>query len=201
MRPIIEPNFYWDFGPKSPSGPGKGAAIFSNCERLEIFVGGKHVVTVTPDRANFPNLEHPPFFCDLECDGGRSPELRIEGYVGDRLALSRSFSSDTTKDTLSLRTDDRELVADGSDATRLVFQVADKFGAARAFGGGQVAFELTGPGSIVGDNPFDLEPSGGVGAVWIKSAPGGAGRVRVTATHSSLGKKSVDIVVRRARRV
>jgi beta-galactosidase len=28
---VIHPNFYWDFGPKSPNGPGKHAAIFSNC--------------------------------------------------------------------------------------------------------------------------------------------------------------------------
>jgi len=199
VRPIIQPNFCWDFGPKSPNGPGKGAVIFSNCDRLEIYIGGKHLATAAQDRANFPNLEHPPFFCDLECDGAHSPELRIDGYVGGRLALSRSFSSDTTKDTLSLKADDRELVGDGSDATRLVFQVVDKFGAARAFATGQVAFEFAGPGSIVGDNPFNLEPSGGVGAVWIKSAPGGAGRVRITATHSSLGKKSVEIAIRPAR--
>jgi len=32
MRLVIEPNFYWDFG------PGELAAIFSNCERLELSI-------------------------------------------------------------------------------------------------------------------------------------------------------------------
>jgi beta-galactosidase len=50
----------------------------------------------------------------------------------------------------------------------------------------------------VGGNPFPLEESGGVGAVWIKTVPGQAGEIRVTATHSGLGSKSVKIAVRQA---
>ena len=38
MRLVIEPNFYWDFGPATPFGPGELAAIFSNCERLELSI-------------------------------------------------------------------------------------------------------------------------------------------------------------------
>ena len=158
MRPVIQPNFYWDFGAQSPRGPGKHAAIFSNCDRLEIFVAGKPIAIVQPDRENFPNLEYPPFFCDLDIeDAAAKPELRIDGYVGDRLALSKSFSSDPAQDQFFLAADDAELTGDGVDATRLVFKVVDKFGAERAFAGGKVAFEITGPGVIVGDNPFTLE--------------------------------------------
>jgi beta-galactosidase len=195
-RPIIQPNFYWDFGSKTPKGPGKNAAIFSNCERLEIFVGGKPVATVHPDRANFPHLQYPPFFCDLEItDATAKPELRIDGYVGERLALSKSFSSDTNEDELFLAADDTELMGDGTDATRLVFKVVDKFGAARAFGEGEVTLEISGPGTIVGDNPFALADSGGGGAVWIKTTPNSSGPIVVNATHSTRGKKSVTIRV------
>lgn len=193
IRPVIKPSFYWDFGPKSPRGPGRNAAIFSNCARLEIFVAGKKIAALQPDRANYPHLKYPPFFCDLDLDGAARPELRIDGYVGDRLALSRSFSSDPGQDRLLLNADDAQLIGNGADATRLVFKVADKYGTERAFAGGDVTFEITGPGVIVGDNPFGLADSGGVGAVWIRTAPGRSGRITVKAAHSSLGTKSVEI--------
>jgi beta-galactosidase len=197
VRPVILPDFYWDFGAHSPNGPGKPAAIFSNCERLEIFVDGKSLASLQPDRTNYPNLKYPPFFCDLELDGGKKPELRIDGFVGDKLALSKSFSPDSSKDQLFLAADDIEIIGDGADATRLMFKVVDKFGAERAFAGGQVVFQITGPGVIIGDNPFKLlDDSGGVGAVWIKTLPGATGSITIKATHSSLGEKSVTVNIK-----
>jgi beta-galactosidase len=197
-KPVIQPNFFWDFGPATPKGPGKNAAIFSNCDRLEIFVGEKLVATVLPDRANFPHLRYPPFFCNLEIDNASAkPELRLDGYVDGRLAISKSFSSDIARDELFLAADDPELIGDGVDATRLVFKIVDKFGADRAFAQGEVSLEITGPGTIVGDNPFALADSGGVGAVWIRTIPNGSGQIFVAATHPALGKKSVAIRVRR----
>lgn len=198
VRPIIQPSFYWDFGPQTPSGPGKQAAIFSNCDRLELSVGGQRKATLHPNAADFPHLKHPPFFADLDLDGSAWPELRIDGFVGNRLLLSRFFSSDPSQDQFLLEADDTVLDADGADATRLVFKVADKFGAERAFAGGEVTFELTGPGVIVGDNPFSLVESGGVGALWVKTLPDRLGLIRITAKHSTLGTKSVEIAARAA---
>ena len=199
VRPVIQPSFYWDFGPQTPRGPGKKAAIFSNCDRLELFIAGQRHSTVYPDTTNFAHLKHAPFFADLELDGAARPELRIDGYVGDRLALSRSFSSDPASDQLFLVADDRLLLADGADATRLVFKVVDKFGAERAFAGGDIAFELIGPGVLVGDNPFSLAESGGVGAAWIRTLANRAGNIRILAKHSTLGSKTVEITVQRAK--
>jgi beta-galactosidase len=196
-RVVIEPNFYWDFGSQSPSGPGERAAIFSNCERLEVFIDGQHHSSLKPDAANFPNLKHPPFFADLKLDGPTNPELRIDGYVGDKKLLSRSFSSDSSKDQLLIEVDDKQLIANGSDATRVVFRAVDKFGAPRPFVGGEVTLKVEGPAILVGDNPFSLADNGGAGAVWIRTAPEKTGLVRVTATHSTLGPKSVQITVRK----
>ena len=114
--------------PKSPRGPGKNAAIFSNCERLEIFIDGQSRGVALPDRKNYSHLPHPPFFCDLDMSSIHHPELRIDGYVGGSLVLSKSFSSDNAQDLLFLAADDAELSGDGSDATRVVFKVTDKFG-------------------------------------------------------------------------
>jgi beta-galactosidase len=195
-RVVIQPNFYWDFSPRTPHGPGKNAAIFSNCDRLELFIDGKHHASLQPDTKNYPRLKHAPFFTDLELDGAGNPELRIDGYVGNKLLLSRSFTSDPNQDQFSVQVDDINLIGDGADATRLVFKVTDKFGAQRAFAPGNVRFETSGPGTLVGDNPFDLAASGGVGAVWIRTLARGSGQIIITARHSVYGAKIVALQVR-----
>jgi beta-galactosidase len=195
QHPVIQPDFYWDFGLQTPRGPGKNAAIFSNCDRLEVFLNGRRHATLKPDSAHYPHLKYPPFFADLDVDGAGYPELRLDGYVGEQLVLSSSFSSDPAQDQFFVKADDSALVCDGADATRLVFQVVDKFGANRALAGGEVRFALSGPGTIVGDNPFALAESGGAGAIWIKTLPDASGLITVHATHSMLGKKSVEIKV------
>ncbi len=197
LTPGIYPNFYWDFGSQSPSGPGKHAAIFSNCERLEVYIGQQHFASLLPDRENYPNLKYPPFFTDIEIDGSDHPELRIDGFSGDKLLLSRRFSADAGQDQLLLTADDKELVSDGADATRVVFFIADKYGAHRPFAGGKLAFSLEGPGDIIGINPFNLEENGGAGAIWVKTKAGKNGRIILKATHQQFGTKSVTILARK----
>ena len=199
IRPVIYPSFYWDFGPQTPNGPGKHVAIFSNCDRLEVFVAGKHHTTLSPDVTNFPHLKHAPFFTDFELDGAGHPELRIDGYVGGRQLLTRRFSSDPSADQLLVAADDAALTGDGADSTRVAFKVVDKYGADRAFSGGELRFEIDGSGVIVGDNPFSLADSGGVGAIWIRTMPNGRGKVRLSAKHSALGEKVIEIDIRDAR--
>jgi beta-galactosidase len=195
-RPVIEPNFYWDFGPLSPQGPGEHAAIFSNCDRLTLFVDGKTIATIAPDRTGYPRLKYPPFFADLKLDGSTHPELRIEGYVGAARVLSRSFSSDPSTDRLRLHAEDAELEDDGIDMTRIVFAAVDKFGAPRPFAVGPVTLTLRGPGVIVGDNPFLLDASGGVGAVYVRTVSGSSGVLHITASHPTLGSSAAQILVK-----
>jgi beta-galactosidase len=159
---------------------------------LKLYLNNQQYAELVPDTKNYPNLKHAPFFADLDIDGSNYPELRIEGYVNGKMAVSRSFSSDPRHDQLILAADDAELKANGSDATRVVFRITDQFGGIRPFAKGSVSFILEGPAEIIGDNPFNLEESGGSGAVWIKSINGTTGEIRLTASHS-LGTKSVVI--------
>jgi beta-galactosidase len=193
VRPVIEPDFYWDFGPKTPNGPGEHAAIFSNCDRLELLIDDKTHAVLHPDLAGFTHLKYPPFFADLKLDGAASPELRIDGFVGQARVFTRSFSSDRSSDRLWLHADEAELRADGSDATQLVFRVVDKFGAPRPFAEGEVSLSIEGPGDIVGDNPFQFADSGGAGAVWIRTVEGREGIINVTAKHPFLGSAHVRL--------
>jgi beta-galactosidase len=151
--------------------------------------------TLQPQREQFPHLPYPPFLVDLDLDGSGRPELRIDGIVGGQVVLSRAFSADDTQDQLLFQADDASLIADGADATRLVFGRTDRHGSVRAFATGSVSFQIRGPAELVGDNPFLLADAGGIGAVWLKTIPGRTGTVEVLATHSELGAKSQTIAI------
>ena len=195
VRPVIQPNFYWDFGPQTPRGPGPRAAVFSNCDLLKVYLKDTLHATLQPQREQFPHLPYPPFLVDLDLDGSGRPELRIDGIVGGQVVLSRAFSADDTQDQLLFQADDASLIADGADATRLVFGRTDRHGSVRAFATGSVSFQIRGPAELVGDNPFLLADAGGIGAVWLKTIPGRTGTVAVLATHSELGAKSLTIAI------
>jgi beta-galactosidase len=195
VQPIIEPDFHWDFGEQTPAGPGKHAAIFSNCERLEVYLDAKLRGKLEPDRAGFGGIPYPPFFADLTVEGADRPELRIDGFVAGKMVLSRRYSADRSADRLWLRADDAQLMADQVDATRVTFGVEDKYGALRAYAGGDVQLKLDGPGELIGDDTFKMEDCGGAAAVWVRAAAGRTGIIRVEARHSSLGAKTVQIRV------
>ncbi len=98
---------------------------------------------------------------------------------------------------LLLQPDDRELVGDGIDATRVVMKVVDEYGAVRPFANAAVGLRVNGPGEVIGENPFSL--FGGVGAVWIKTKEN-PGTIRLTARHPTLAAKSAEIIVKPFRR-
>jgi beta-galactosidase len=199
--PVILPMFFWDFGPGSPpGGPGPAAMVATNCERLEFYVGGRHVATGQPDRQAFPRLPRPPVFADLTADAAGRPELRIDGYLSGRKAASVRMSADPARDRLELAIEDASIHADGCDATRLTFRAVDAYGHQRPYVTGPVTLDLTGPAVLVGDNPFPFGEYGGVGGAFIRSRPGRAGRVTVTARHGELGRAEARLTVRRPQR-
>jgi beta-galactosidase len=177
--------------------------IATNLDRLEIYVGGQHVATGTPDRQQFGSLAYPPVFVDLTVTSTSSgtglPELRIDGYLGDRLAATTRMAADTGRDRLSLTADDTAIEADGSDATRITFRAVDAYGNHRPNVTGDVSLSINGPAVLVGDNPFAFGEYGGVGGAFVRSVPGEAGLVRVTAEHATLGRGAVQVTVTTAR--
>ncbi|MEX0720780.1 MAG: glycoside hydrolase family 2 TIM barrel-domain containing protein [Balneolaceae bacterium] len=195
VRPVIAPAFFWDFSPKSlPFEEGRMAMICSNCERLELFVDDEHYTTVYPDTEKFPHLKYPPSFVNLnDIDGSSNPELRIQGYLGDEQVINYSFSSDRNEDEFYMEPDNKEITADGSDATRVVFRILDKYGAPRPYIKGDITFALDGPATLIGDNPFAFEDTGGVGAVWLRSLPGRIGNIQLKAEHPEFGERSIEI--------
>ncbi len=195
-RPVIVPMFFWDYGPASPgNGPGPDSIIATNCDRLELFVDGRHLATALPDVGGYPNLACPPAFADLSVPGHGLPELRIDGYVGTTLAATVTMAADPARDRLALTVDHPSIVADGSDTTRVTFRAVDAYGNQRPHVSGDVTLDLAGPGTLVGDNPFAFAAYGGVGGAFIRSTAGASGRVTVTATHPRLGRARGSVTV------
>jgi len=195
-RSVILPIFFWDFGPGSPpNGPGQNAMIATNCDRLEIYVGGEHFATGTPDVERFGSLAFPPVIADLTVDGTGLPDLRIDGYAAGRRTTTVLMSADTSRDGLALTADHAAIEADGTDTTRITFHAVDAYGNQRPYVAGDVSLTLTGPALIIGDNPFPFGDYGAAGGAFIRSIANRTGTVTITADHALLGSAEVRIRV------
>ena len=183
---VLEPAFHWARNDESTQF--SKALVSSNCDNLKFYLKGKLIVDALPDREQFKHLKYPPFFPDLtNVDlSALWADLRIDGYIGGKQVISRSYSGKGLDQKFSLLPDDTTLVADGADTTRVVLRVTDEFGNIRPYAGDPIVLTLEGPADIIGENPFGLV--GGTGAVWIRARQE-AGTVQLTATHPRLGRQ------------
>jgi beta-galactosidase len=200
---VLEPAFHWA---RSDESVGFTRAVFcSNCDHIKISARNESVqnnawvqlAEIDPERTEFDHLKYPPFVLDMEkLDLSNFKigwgDLRAEGYIGGKLVITKMFSGRGVDSKFTLLQDDRELVADGADTTRVVVRVTDEFGAIRTYANDPIAFTLEGPAKLIGDNPFAL--IGGTCAVWIRAAEF-AGTVRLTARHPRLGEQSVSFTI------
>jgi beta-galactosidase len=192
--PLIVPVFFWEQGGAVPAAPT--AMIASNCEQLEVFIDGAHVATALPalDSPLYSGLVNPPFLVHFPPPRPTAtPELLILGFVGGQQVTYLRMSADPTGDTLSMAVDDTSITADGSDMTRAVFRAIDAYGNQRRYASGQVTLSLSGPATLVGDNPFAFGKYGGLGAVWIRSQAGQPGDITLTASHPLLGQAEIHV--------
>jgi beta-galactosidase len=188
---VVEPAFHWctadDFEWL------KKVMICSNCERLVVYVGDRQVADVLPDREQFKHLRYPPFTMDLfKVANDTDKDLTIDGYIGGKKVITRRLSGKSIDAAFELRADSTTLVADGADATRVVFRVTDEFGALKPYATAAIALTLTGDATLIGENPFALW--GGLGAVWIR-AQEVPGVVVLRAQHPTLGSREVQIAI------
>jgi beta-galactosidase len=192
---VLEPAFHWARGDASIGF--SHAVVCSNCDHIKFFMGNEMVAEADPDRKQFPHLRYAPFSIDLPDPWHKWGDLRLEGYIGGKLAITKNYSGKGIDQKFALLPDDTSLIGDGADTTRVVLRVTDEYGAIRPFANDAVKLELEGPAEIIGDNPFAL--IGGTGAVWIR-AKEQAGTVRLTATHPMLGTQQIEIAVAAAER-
>jgi beta-galactosidase len=194
VAPVILPVFFWEHGGAVPAAPP--AMIASNCEQLEIFIDGAHATRALPALGSplYSGLVHPPFLVRLPpIRPNATPELLILGFVGGQQVAHLRMSANPAGDTLGMTVDDTTITADGSDMTRAVFRAVDAYGNQRRYASGQVTLSLSGPATLVGDNPFAFGEYGGLGAVWIRSQAGEPGDITLTARHPLLGRAEIHV--------
>lgn len=184
---VLEPAFHWARGDESIGFTT--AVVCSNCEQLKFYVGGTLVAEADPNRAEFAHLKYAPFSADLSKIRSEWGDLRIDGYIGGKVVISKTLSGRGVERKFSMVPDDTTLMADGADTTRVVLRVTDEFGAVQPFANDAIRLELTGPAEIIGDNPFSVV--GGTGAVWVRAFEM-AGKAKLTAIHPRLGVQQVE---------
>jgi beta-galactosidase len=188
---VLEPAFHWAAG---DAAGGLDKVVFcSNCDRIKLYVRDHLIFEADPERTLFPHLRHAPFVFrigdKLDDNWGA---LRLEGYIDGKLAITKNYSGNDREQRFEVVADDKTLVADGADATRVVLRVTDEYGNRRPFSDDPVSLRIEGPASIVG--PSVLSLSGGVAAVWIRAWEV-AGTVKLTATHATLGERTIQIAI------
>ncbi|HHV62143.1 MAG TPA: beta-galactosidase [Firmicutes bacterium] len=166
--------------------------VFSNCEEVEVVIDGESQGIKLPNREAYPSLPHPPFeFRGISFPRGRGrSEIRVIGRIGGVEVTSQTIRLAGPPARLALRVDDESLIADGTDCTRLVFEVQDVNGQRLPYASLPVSFELDGPGELIGENPFCTEA--GRGAVYVRTTRE-PGEIRVRAKCGVLPPVSVTI--------
>jgi beta-galactosidase len=187
---VLEPAFHWARGDASIGF--SNAVVCSNCDHLKLYIADELVAEVDPDRKNFPHLRYAPFAVELGELFHKWGDLRLEGYIQGKQVIVKKYSGKGLDQKFALLPDDKSLIADGADTTRVVLRVTDEFDAIRPFANDAIKFDLEGPAELIGDNPFAVV--GGTGAIWVR-AKEQAGTVRLTATHPVLGKQIVEFEI------
>jgi beta-galactosidase len=190
---VLEPAFDWSRGDHDETFTV--AMVSSNCDNVKMYIADRLIADLKPDRETFAHLKYPPFVKNIhdQISRGAWGDMKIEGYIDGQKVITKMLSGRGADRQLLVEPDDRELIGDGIDATRVVFKVTDEYGSIRPLANASIVLSLTGPGEIIGENPFSL--FGGVGAVWIKTKQA-AGTIRLTARHPVLGSKTIDILVK-----
>ena len=206
---IMEPAFFWDSSAASPvHSLGSNATIWSNCDYLHAYIGQK-VMTLHPDRESFQHLKYPPFYLNVtDINATPLPDLRIDGYIGGRMVLSRKFSGAPAGDGIRIVLHGRSLTADGIDSTLIQFHAADKYGNIRSYAQGDVELSLEGPGVFINQSNateglksvttstsfvFSFSTNGGVGGALLRTIAGKSGKITITASHKTMGHASATI--------
>jgi beta-galactosidase len=206
-EPVLEPAFHFaendqpgNFGETNP--PANPEVISSNCDTIKVSIrpltsapdAFHPIAELKPAREQFPHLAYPPFFLTLPNGNDDWGDLRLEGYIAGSKVITKTLSGSGAARRFELFADSTELLADGSDATRVVLRLTDEYGAIQRLANDPFSLTLSGPARLIGPNLISL--TGGTTAVWVRANQhSGPQRAtgRLTAKHATLGSQSIDI--------
>lgn len=158
--------------------------VFSNCQRVSLFLNGKDVATQDPERdAYSSNLMFPPF--TFTVDKFWTGELEAIGLVDGKRVASHKVNTPLTpqKLRLSAALDGVQPTLGKKDVFFVYATVVDENGTMVPTGSNSVTFGLNGPARLIGQNPIAAEA--GIAAILVETS-GSAAMVEVTATSPGL---------------
>jgi beta-galactosidase len=197
---VLYPATNWTIGDRSGGG-NNPLVVFSNCESVEVLMGGELQGRFYPDTEQYPHLPHPPFTIvwpePYNPWGTQSRELEVRGYIGEKCVATHRIASDHLPERLHVWSNTDELAADGADMARIAVQVVDKYGNVLPYQSVIVHWSIVGDAAVIGENPVVL--LGGQVACFVKSSQS-PGEVTITASSDgfepvSLQLKVVDVRV------
>lgn len=177
--------------------------VFSNCDSVKLYQNGTLVQEITREEAgkNVPNIMKKggsPIF-EFKLNEFSAGTLKAEGIVDGAVVTEYEVKTPKEPVALELEVRDRgvEPVADGSDLIPVHIKAVDKNGTVVPDFDGTVHMEVTGNGTLVGDNiprikVEDQKLEKGIGFAFVKASDL-AGDVTITASADGMedGVKTV----------
>lgn len=145
--------------------------IFTNCDEIRLIVYGKDTLTQKVEKAKY-GMPHPPVIFKNVFDFNAMREYpyvqkqwqRVtfiaEGLIDGKVVCSTTKMPSRRSTKLSLRIDNegRQLYADGSDFVPVICEVTDDEGNVRRLAKEQILFTIDGEGEIIGGSQIGANP-------------------------------------------
>ena len=170
--------------------------VFSNCDSVKLYQNGTLVKEITREEAgkSVPNIMKKggsPIF-DFQLSEFKAGELKAEGIVDGKVVAEHEVKTPGEAVKFELEVRDRGItpVADGSDLIPVYVKAVDANGTIVPNYDGRVHLEVTGNGTLVGNNMprikvQDQKLEKGIGFAFVKTTDV-AGDVTITATADNM---------------
>jgi beta-galactosidase len=186
-RPVLHIFPHWNW----PGREGKSIDVwcYSNCERVELFLNGASL-----GAQEMPRNGH------LEWKVQYAPgTLLAQGFSKGKLEIESKIETTGSPASLQILADRDTIQADGRDVSIMTVWALDDAGRLVPYAGNDVAFEVTGPGRIIGTgngDPSSHEPDkasgrrlfNGLCQLLVQSVDGQPGEIAVKARAAGLSQ-------------
>ncbi|GMQ58213.1 glycoside hydrolase family 2 protein [Vallitalea sediminicola] len=193
IEPVLEPATIWANGERDGGGISP-IIIYTNCDKVDMYIEDKYIDSYFPDRENYRGLDHPPVKIDADVStwGSAWGDVRFTGYVNDKEVIEKQFCKNPIATKLIGTVDDETLDSGDWDTTRIVYKCVDQKGNILPFINEFIEIDIEGPAELIGPDKVSL--IGGCIGMWIKTK-GEKGNIIVKASASRFDADEIKITV------
>ncbi|GKX27608.1 beta-galactosidase [Vallitalea longa] len=192
-EPVLEPATIWTNGERDGSSICS-LTIYTNCDRVDMYMGDKMTESFYPDRDTYRGLPHPPVIIKTNFSkwGSAWDDVRFVGFINDQKVIENNLCKNPIATQLIGEADDTILNSGDWDTTRIVYKCVDQKGNLLPFINELIEFDVEGEGEVIGPDKVGL--IGGCIGVWIRTT-GKKGNIVVKAKCSRFEANTIKITV------